>query len=152
MRIAAYKKQGAPNRRCDLSLILFTRAAPRTKSKGLPMDIPVYLLYFLHSQCRVQKARGSRSTFHSISYTFYTRSTTYKKQGALDQSIIVLFIHSNHQRMKSKRHLYTYIHHLGIQQNHFHTSVQINNLLFSECKKSFTAGPKCQDYLYHPHH
>jgi hypothetical protein len=108
--------QGAPDWRIILSLILFTRAVLCTESKGLPIDIPFYLLYFLHAQLCIQKAWGSRSMSHSISYTFYTCSTTYKRQGAPDrhpvatykkqgapkQNIIILFIHSNHRRMKSK--------------------------------------------------
>jgi hypothetical protein len=39
--------------------MLFTRATPRTKSKGIPIDVPSHL-----------------------SYAFYTRNAAYKKQGA----------------------------------------------------------------------
>jgi hypothetical protein len=49
----AYKKQEAPDWRPILSLILFIRAVLRKKSKGLPIDVPFYLLYFLHTQRRV---------------------------------------------------------------------------------------------------
>jgi hypothetical protein len=42
-------------------LIFFTHAVPRTKSKGSPIDVPYHLFY-----------------------TFYTRSTAYKKQEAPD--------------------------------------------------------------------
>jgi hypothetical protein len=43
--------------------MLFTRVAPRTKSKGLPID----------------------GSLLSNFFAFYTRSTVYKKQGAPDQ-------------------------------------------------------------------
>jgi hypothetical protein len=121
------KKQGAPDRRLILllyflyaqcriqkargsrltsrsTLILFTRAVPRTKNKGLQIDVPFYtytfythsatykkygapdrcpilLLYFLHTQYHAQKARGSRSEHH---YTFRTQlSLMYEKRGHL---------------------------------------------------------------------
>jgi hypothetical protein len=67
------------------TLILFTHIAQHTKSMGLLIDVPFY------------------------SYTFYTHNATYKKHGAPDQNIIVLFIHSNHRRMKSMGHIYIYI-------------------------------------------
>jgi hypothetical protein len=139
-RSAVYKNQGDPDRCPVLSLILFTcivsriksKLLPidvsfyllyfihvlRTKSKGLPIDVPFYLLYFLHVQRRIQKVRGSRSTSHSIFYTFDTRSTIISRS-----TFNVLFIHNNHRRMKSMGHLYTYIHHRGTQQNHFQTSL-----------------------------
>jgi hypothetical protein len=48
----AYKKQGAPDRRflIQQKLMLFTRVAPRTKSKGLPIGGPLFSknLCFLH--------------------------------------------------------------------------------------------------------
>jgi hypothetical protein len=55
-------------------VMFFTRVAPRTKSKGLPIGGPL----------------------HSKKYVFYTRSTAYKKQGAsnrrsLTQQKIILF-------------------------------------------------------------
>jgi hypothetical protein len=43
----------------SLTIILFTRVAPRTKSKGLPINIPHIFYYFQHVLHRVQKARGS---------------------------------------------------------------------------------------------
>jgi hypothetical protein len=126
-RSTAYKKQEAPDQRPVLCLILFTCATP-SKSTELSFDVPFYLLYFLHVQRYVQKVKGSRSISHSICYTFYMRSTTYKKEGALnrhhilslilftravphtkkeapDQNIIILFIHNNHWCMESKGHL-----------------------------------------------
>jgi hypothetical protein len=99
------KQPGAPDRRPILSLILFTHTMSRTESKGLPIDVPFDLLYFLHAQRCVQKVRGSRSMSHSIFYTFYIRSA---KDSCL--TFNVLFMHNNHQRMKRKGHLYTYIH------------------------------------------
>jgi hypothetical protein len=45
----------------DIYLMLFTCAAPHTKSKGLSIDVPYHL-----------------------SYTFYTCSAMYKKQGDPD--------------------------------------------------------------------
>jgi hypothetical protein len=85
------------------TLILFTHTASRSKSKGLKINVlfysytlytrnvaykkqgapdrrPVLRLYFLHVQCRIQKARRSRSEYH---YTFHTHSSlTYEKPGA----------------------------------------------------------------------
>jgi hypothetical protein len=84
----AYKKQGAPDRRSltqQKKLMLFTRVAPRTKSKRLPIDGPLLseklmfftrlapctkskglligtphiFYYFQHAFHRVQKARDS---------------------------------------------------------------------------------------------
>jgi hypothetical protein len=61
----------APDRRHVL--ILFTRAAPRIKSKRFPIDVPFY------------------------PYIFYTHSATYKKQGASDRhpvpSLYFLYAH-----------------------------------------------------------
>jgi hypothetical protein len=39
--------------------LLFTRVAPRIKSKGLPIDTPHIFYYFQHALHRVQKVRGS---------------------------------------------------------------------------------------------
>jgi hypothetical protein len=78
---------GAPNW-CPLSsLIFFTRVTPCTKSNGLMTNTPYTFYYFYHVHHRVQKARGSRPTLHTISVTFSsitfsTRITTYNKQGA----------------------------------------------------------------------
>jgi hypothetical protein len=74
--------------------ILFTCTLLHTKINVLPIDISFYL------------------------YTFYTRGAIYSRS-----MFNVLFIHSNHRRMKSKGHLYIYIHHSGIQKNHFHTNL-----------------------------
>jgi hypothetical protein len=65
MRSTAYKKQGASDRWSftQQKVILFTRVAPRTKSKGLPIGGPLL----------------------SKNLCFYTRNTTYKKQGAPDR-------------------------------------------------------------------
>jgi hypothetical protein len=53
MRSAAYKKQGAPDRRSltQQKLILFTYVAPHTKSKGLPIGGPLLSknVVFLHA-------------------------------------------------------------------------------------------------------
>jgi hypothetical protein len=61
MHSTAYKKQGAPDRRSlNKKLMLFTRVALCTKSKGLPIgDGPHIFYYFQHVLRRVQKARGS---------------------------------------------------------------------------------------------
>jgi hypothetical protein len=48
--------------------MLFTCIAPHTKSKGLPIDDPLF----------------SKKT-----YTFYMRSTAFKKQGALDRRSLI---------------------------------------------------------------
>jgi hypothetical protein len=42
----------------SLTIILFTRVAPCTKSKGIPIDAPHIFYYFQHALHRVQKARG----------------------------------------------------------------------------------------------
>jgi hypothetical protein len=61
IRSTTYKKQGAPDRRSltEQKFILFTRVAPRTKSKGLPIDAPHIFYYFQHVLHHVQKVRGS---------------------------------------------------------------------------------------------
>jgi hypothetical protein len=73
-------------------LICFTHASSRIKRKGLLIDVMFY------------------------SCTFYMRSVAGSRS-----TIIIFFIHNNHRRMKSMGHLYTHIHHIGIQQRHFHT-------------------------------
>jgi hypothetical protein len=58
----AYKKQETPDRRPLIQQkksILFTRVAPRIKSKGLPIDAPHIIYYFQHALHHVHKARGS---------------------------------------------------------------------------------------------
>jgi hypothetical protein len=79
-RSTAYKKQGAPDRWSLIQqkkLMPFTRVAPRTKSKGLLISGPLF----------------SRKT-----YSFYTRSTAYKKQGAPDRRSLIkktyVFLHT----------------------------------------------------------
>jgi hypothetical protein len=79
MHSVVYKKQGAPDQRLILSLYFFTHVALRTKSKGLLIDVLFY-------PC-----------------TFYTCSVTGSRS-----MIIILFIYNQHQRMKSKGHLYIY--------------------------------------------
>jgi hypothetical protein len=44
-----------------LTIILFTRVAPRTKSKGLPINASHIFYYFQHTLHRVQKTSGSIS-------------------------------------------------------------------------------------------
>jgi hypothetical protein len=85
-RSTAYKKQGAPDRRSLIQqkLMLFTRLAPRTKSKGLPIGGPLF----------------------SKNLCFYTRSTAYKNQGVPDRRSLIqqklkLFTHVA-PRTKSK--------------------------------------------------
>jgi hypothetical protein len=43
----------------SLTIILFTRVAPHTKSKGLPINAPHIFYYFQHALCHVQKTRVS---------------------------------------------------------------------------------------------
>jgi hypothetical protein len=64
-RSTAYKKQGAPDQRSltQRKSILFTRVAPRTKSKGLPNGSPLL----------------------NKKYAFYMCSIAYKKQGDPDR-------------------------------------------------------------------
>jgi hypothetical protein len=59
MRSTAYKKQGAPDwwSLTQQKLMLFTRVAPRTKSKGLPIDAPHIFYNFHHMLHRIQNAR-----------------------------------------------------------------------------------------------
>jgi hypothetical protein len=61
MRSTAYKKQWAPDRRSLIQqkLMLFTRVAPHTKSKGLLIGAPHIFYYFQHVLRHIQKARGS---------------------------------------------------------------------------------------------
>jgi hypothetical protein len=63
--------------------MLFTRATSCIKSKGLPIEVPYFthLILFVHTEL-----------------------------ADLDWRIIILFIHINHRRMKSKGHLYIYIY------------------------------------------
>jgi hypothetical protein len=98
LRTNAYKKVRGPRSTSRSMLMLFTRASPRIKKQEPPDRHPILFLYFLHTQHRVQKARGSQSMSYSIfilfirvvrrspiddHYTFYTQSSSaYKKQGA----------------------------------------------------------------------
>jgi hypothetical protein len=52
-----------------------------SKSKGLPIDVPLCFYYFQHVQHRAQKRRGSRSMLHTTSITFSTCIAVFKKQG-----------------------------------------------------------------------
>jgi hypothetical protein len=85
-RSTAYKKQGAPDQRSltQQKFMFFTRVTPCTKSKGFLIDGPLL-----------------RKT-----YAFYTRSTAYKKQGALDRRSLTqqIFMHFTHvaPRIKSE--------------------------------------------------
>jgi hypothetical protein len=65
MRSTAYKKQGAPDLRSltQQKFRLFICVAPHIKSKGLPIGGPLL----------------------NKNLVFYMRSTTYKKQWALDR-------------------------------------------------------------------
>jgi hypothetical protein len=51
-------------------------------SQRLPIDVLNHLFYFSHAQCRIQKARGYRSTNLSAFIIFSMCITVYKKQGA----------------------------------------------------------------------
>jgi hypothetical protein len=62
----------------SMACSILTHALSRTKSKGLPIDIPFY------------------------PYTFYTRSTTYKKQAAHDWRP-VLFLYFLHAQRRIKQ-------------------------------------------------
>jgi hypothetical protein len=89
-------------------LMIFTRAASCTKSKGLPIDIPYHLSYTFYTRSTTyKKAKDSRwtsliiylmfftctasrtkskglpidVTYH-LSYAFYMHNAAYKKQGA----------------------------------------------------------------------
>jgi hypothetical protein len=97
-------------------LILFTRATPSKKSKGLQLMARSILRLFI---CTVPhtKSKGLPIDCPLYSDTFYMRNFAYSCS-----TIIILFIHINHRRMKSMGHLYTCIHHLGTQQNNLHTS------------------------------
>jgi hypothetical protein len=50
-------------------------------SQGIPIDVPNHLLYLLHVQHHVQKARGSRSMLHTNYIIFNMHIAAYKKYG-----------------------------------------------------------------------
>jgi hypothetical protein len=54
----------------SLTIILFTRVAPRTKSKGFLIDAPHIFYYFQHTLCHVQKVRGLPIDAPHIFYYF----------------------------------------------------------------------------------
>jgi hypothetical protein len=60
MRSTAYKKQGAPDRRSltQQKLMLFTRVAPRRKSKGAPDQCSTYLLLLSARASPCTKSKG----------------------------------------------------------------------------------------------
>jgi hypothetical protein len=89
-------------------LIFFTRTTPCTKNKGLPIDISFYSCTFY--MCNIV---GSRSI------------------------IIILYIHNNHQCMKSKGRLY--IHHtthLRYSIKSFQYQFNINIILLQNTKEN----------------
>jgi hypothetical protein len=94
-------KQGVPDRRTSLLLLLFTCAALRTKSNGLPIDVPFCFYYCLHVHHHVQKARGFRSTYLFASTSFLH---AYKKYGAPDRrtTLILLLFTCASPHIKSK--------------------------------------------------
>jgi hypothetical protein len=128
-------KQGVPDRRTSLLLLLFTCAALRTKSNGLPIDVPFCFYYCLHVHHHVQKARGFRSTYLFASTSFLH---AYKKYGAPDRRttlILLLFTcasphiknkglptntssYFSYMFMKSKGHQHT--HRSCINQGYIH--------------------------------
>jgi hypothetical protein len=79
MCIAVYKKEGAPDRRIYLLLLLSACASPRTKSKGLSINVHICFYYFQYVHHHVQKVRCSQLTYLSSFITFSTRITTCKK-------------------------------------------------------------------------
>jgi hypothetical protein len=65
-------------------------------SQGLPIDVPNHLLYFLHVQHRVRISQGLPIDVPNHLFTFYTRITAYKKQGASDRCSIHHLLLSAH--------------------------------------------------------
>jgi hypothetical protein len=82
-----YKKQGAPDQRSltQQKFMLFTHVAPRTKSKGLPINIPylakTYAFYTRSTTYKMQGAPDRRSLTQQKTYAFYICSIAYKKEG-----------------------------------------------------------------------
>jgi hypothetical protein len=108
MRSAAYKKQGAPDWHPLTSILYFYTHSAAYKKQGAPDWRPlISILCFLHMQHWVEKARGPdwRPLLSDHLILFVHAGLTN-----LDWCIIVLFIHISHQHMKSKGHLYIYIH------------------------------------------
>jgi hypothetical protein len=83
--IAAYKKQGAPDRCYIQLLLLSTRASLRTKSKWLQIDAPYIFYYFQHVHRRVQKARDSIGIYSIFSIWL----TTFLKSICSSTDIII---------------------------------------------------------------
>jgi hypothetical protein len=59
---------------------------------GLSIDVPNHLLYFSHTQCRIQKVGGYQSMLHTACITCSMRIAAYEKQEALDQRSIQLLL------------------------------------------------------------
>jgi hypothetical protein len=57
--ITAYKKQEAPNRHTSLFLLLSSHTSLRTKSMGLPIDVPLYIYYFSYVASATHKKQGT---------------------------------------------------------------------------------------------
>jgi hypothetical protein len=65
--------------------MLFTRAALRTKSNGLPIDIHyIYLMLFTHAVPRTKSKGLSIDVPYIYLILFYMCNAAYKDQGAPD--------------------------------------------------------------------
>jgi hypothetical protein len=87
------------------TLVLFTRAAPHTKSKRLLIDVQFYS-YTFYPRSATYKNQGAPVQRPILLLYFYTCGVVYKKQEAPNQNIILLFIHIHLRRMKSEGHIY----------------------------------------------
>jgi hypothetical protein len=84
-------------------------------------SIIIYLMIFTHTA--LHKKRGSQFTSLIFTYLIFF---THAELTNPDWRIIILFIHINQRHMKSKRHLYIYIH-----------------KIFSKIKSKFLLTNKC---------
>jgi hypothetical protein len=80
----------------NIYLMFFTRTSPCTKSKGLPIDVPYRLIFFNHAALTDP-----------------------------DWRIIILFIHINDRRMKSKGYQYIYNHQVFNKNSYFYNLMQL---------------------------
>jgi hypothetical protein len=132
-------------------LILFTRAAPRTKSMGLLIDVHFHPYTFYTCIAAYKNARGSRLMSRSILIAFtYTTTRTKSKRLPIDVSfhpytfythsvagsrstVIILFIHSHHRRMK-KQGTSLYLLYNTSQVSRKIVSIQFYNLTKVYCR------------------
>jgi hypothetical protein len=91
MRSTAYKKQGTPDRQSltQQKFYIFYTHSTVYKKQGLSIGGPLLSKKFILFICVAPRTKSQGSRFavpYSVkTYVFYTRSTAYKKQRALDR-------------------------------------------------------------------